>query len=58
MEVVGYAGKIIFDTTKQDGTPLKLMDVSLLHQLGWQAPTTLKNGLVETYRDFLAEQLR
>jgi GDP-L-fucose synthase len=54
MEVVGYTGKIIFDTTKQDGTPRKLMDVSLLHQLGWQTPTTLMNGLVATYRDFLA----
>ena len=58
MEVVGYAGKIIFDTTKQDGTPRKLMDVSLLHQLGWQTPTTLRNGLAATYRDFLVTRKR
>jgi GDP-L-fucose synthase len=58
MEVVGYSGKIVFDTTKHDGAPRKLMDVSLLNRLGWQASTTLRNGLTETYNDFLALSTR
>lgn len=52
-DVVGYQGEIGFDTTKPDGTPRKLMDISCLKGLGWQAPTALKVGLAEAYRDFL-----
>lgn len=52
-EVVGYKGNIVFDTTKPDGTPRKLLDVSKLHGLGWKHKTPLKEGLKITYQDFL-----
>lgn len=52
-EVVGYQGNIVFDTTKPDGTPRKLIDVSKLHGLGWKYKTSLKDGLKITYQDFL-----
>jgi len=48
-EVVGYEGNLVFDTSKPDGTPRKLLDVSKLTQLGWQARTDLKKGLEKTY---------
>lgn len=47
--VVGYQGAIRFDTSKPDGTPKKLLDVSNLSQLGWKATTSLKEGLRKTY---------
>jgi GDP-L-fucose synthase len=53
-DVVGYRGKIVFDTSKPDGTPRKLLDVSRLTQLGWQAKTPLRDGLAAAYADFLA----
>jgi GDP-L-fucose synthase len=53
-EVVGYQGEIEFDTTKPDGTPRKLMDVSRLTTMGWQAPTAFRAGLGAAYRDFVA----
>jgi len=52
-EVVGYQGEIAFDASKPDGTPRKLMDVSRLHAIDWQAPTAFKAGLAQAYRDFL-----
>jgi GDP-L-fucose synthase len=52
--VIGYDGKIVFDTNKPDGTPRKLMDVSRLTQAGWEASTKLENGLSQAYKDFLA----
>jgi GDP-L-fucose synthase len=52
-DVVGYEGNIEFDTSKPDGTPRKLMDVSRLHAMGWRAPTEFKAGLAAAYRDFL-----
>lgn len=52
-KTVGFTGEMIFDTAKPDGTPQKLLDVSKLTTLGWQAKTTLRNGLDEVYRDFL-----
>lgn len=52
-QAVGYTGQIIFDTTKPDGTPRKLMDVSRLKALGWTAPTTLKAGLAKAYQDYI-----
>jgi GDP-L-fucose synthase len=52
--VVGYEGEIAFDATKPDGTPRKLLDVSKLNQLGWQAQTPLKDGLSATYAWFKA----
>ena len=50
---VGYQGTIKFDASKPDGTPRKLMDVSRLHVMGWQAPTEFRKGLEVAYRDFL-----
>lgn len=47
--LVGYQGKINWDTTKPDGTPRKLLDVSKLHNLGWHHTTELKNGIKLTY---------
>ncbi|MEM9979105.1 MAG: GDP-L-fucose synthase, partial [Cyanobacteria bacterium P01_D01_bin.2] len=50
--VVGYKGEIVFDSSKPDGTPRKLMDVSKLKDLGWQAQTSLKDGITKTYEWF------
>lgn len=53
-ETVGYEGKLTFDSTKPDGTPRKLMDVSKLHSLGWKHEIELKEGLKLAYQDYLA----
>jgi GDP-L-fucose synthase len=53
-EIVGYEGKIIFDSTRPDGMPQKLLDVSRLRTLGWTAKTPLREGLSAAYADFLA----
>ena len=55
-EVVGYSGRIEFDTSKPDGTPRKLLDVSLLRSLGWKPTITLKDGIRSTYDWFLRSQ--
>ncbi len=52
-EIVGFRGEIEYDTTKPDGTPRKLLDVSRLNQLGWKHTTTLEEGLRKTYEWFL-----
>jgi GDP-L-fucose synthase len=52
-DIVGYKGSLEFDTTKPDGTPRKLLDVSRLHKLGWKHKVSLKEGLTRTYKDFL-----
>lgn len=52
-ETVGYEGKLVYDASKPDGTPLKLMDVSKINSLGWKAQTSLKDGLKIAYKDFL-----
>ncbi|KAJ8425694.1 hypothetical protein Cgig2_018916 [Carnegiea gigantea] len=49
-EVVGFQGELVWDTTKPDGTPRKLMDSSKLMELGWQPKISLKDGLVDTYK--------
>jgi len=54
-EVTGFQGRIVWDATKPDGTPRKLMDVSRLTALGWQARTNLREGLEKTYAAYLAE---
>jgi GDP-L-fucose synthase len=54
--VVGFEGKLVFDTSKPDGTPRKLMDVSRLKALGWEASTSLEQGLAQTYQWFLENQ--
>jgi GDP-L-fucose synthase len=53
-EVVGFRGGLRFDTSRPDGTPQKLLDVSRLARLGWKARTSLKDGIGLAYRDFLA----
>jgi GDP-L-fucose synthase len=52
-KTVGYQGEIIFDTSKPDGTPRKLMDSSRLNALGWKAQVGLQTGLAAAYQDFL-----
>ena len=54
-EIVGYQGQIIWDTTKPDGTPRKLLDVSKITQLGWKAKTSLKDGIEQTYNWYLED---
>jgi GDP-L-fucose synthase len=54
--VVGYKGKVIYDPTKPDGTPRKLMDVSRLHNLGWKHTTSLEEGIRKAYEWFLENQ--
>jgi len=54
MGVVGFSGQLMFDTTKPDGTPRKLLDVSSLKALGWQAGIELRQGVESTYRSMLA----
>ena len=53
-DVVGYASDIVFDISRPDGTPQKLLDVSRLAQLGWTARTELRAGIAAAYRDFLS----
>ncbi len=55
-QVTGFTGKLVFDTSKPDGTPRKLMDVSRLKALGWQARIGLEEGLSETSAWFVANQ--
>jgi len=57
-KVVGYKGKIVFDTTKPDGTPRKLLDVTKLNRLGWTYKTEIEEGLKKTYDDFLNNAVR
>ena len=57
-QVVGYQGRIEFDTSKPDGTPRKLLDVGKLRALGWQASTPLATGLEHAYQDFLGNASR
>lgn len=57
-EVVGYNGKINWDSSKPDGTPRKLLDVSKLEKMGWKYKTQLKDGIKLTYLDFLNNPMR
>ena len=54
MDVVGFTGRIVFDASKPDGTPRKLLDVGRLHALGWQHRIELRQGIALAYQDFLA----
>ena len=54
MDVVSFKGNVIFDTSKPDGTPRKLLDVSRMKQLGWQAKTPLREGIAKAYASYLA----
>lgn len=53
MRVVGFDGRIVFDASRPDGTPRKLLCVDRIHELGWRAKTGLEEGITEAYRDFL-----
>ena len=55
-DVVGFTGELVFDASKPDGTPRKLMDVSRLAGLGWKATTDLRSGVQQTYDWFLRER--
>jgi GDP-L-fucose synthase len=55
-EAVGYGGELVFDTSKPDGTPRKLMDVTKLHALGWRHTTELREGIALAYADFLSQE--
>lgn len=57
-EVIGYDGEILWDTSKPDGTPRKLLDVSKLESLGWKYKTELKDGIRLSYEDFLNNPMR
>ena len=50
--MVGFEGSLIFDATKPDGTPQKLLDVSLLHSLGWRHTTALEDGIRRVWQTF------
>ena len=56
-EISGYPGEIRFDTTRPDGTPRKLMDVSRLTSLGWKSSISLKSGIAQVYQQHFAEEI-
>ncbi len=56
-KAVGYEGELRWDSSKPDGTPRKLMDVSRLHAMGWKHTTDLGDGIERTYQDFLANEV-
>jgi GDP-L-fucose synthase len=51
--IVGFRGRLVFDTSKPDGTPRKLLDVSRLHSLGWKPKTGFREGIARAYADYL-----
>ena len=55
-EIVGCNPKLIFDTSKRDGTPRKLLDSSKLKKLGWDCARSLREGITSTYEDFLSQK--
>jgi len=58
-EIIGFKGELKFDSTKPDGTPRKLLDVTKLHELGWKDKVDLKNGIkmtYEWYKNFVVEE--
>lgn len=57
-EIVGFDGRLIFDTTKPDGMPRKLLDVSRLQTLGWEAKTSFRDGIAMAYTDFVKNVLK
>ena len=57
-EIVGFRGKLVFDSSKPDGTPRKLLDVSRFQALGWQAKTSFREGIAKAYADYLKNVLK
>ena len=58
MQVAGFNGRIVFDSSKPDGTPRKLLDVSRLAALGWRTRTGLREGIARAYADFAGKESR
>jgi GDP-L-fucose synthase len=58
MQIVGFSGRIVFDNSKPDGMPRKLLDVSRLAALGWRARTVLRDGIARSYADFAGQASR
>jgi GDP-L-fucose synthase len=56
-KVVGFEGALVQDTSKPDGTPRKLLDVSRLNSIGWKARISLEDGIAQTYRWYLEQPL-
>jgi GDP-L-fucose synthase len=56
-EIVGYSGKIVWDTSQPDGTPQKLLDVSRINQIGWKSSIDLRSGLEQTYKWYVESGL-
>ena len=54
IEVIGYEGGLLFDATKPDGTPRKMLNINRIKHLGWKSKITLREGIIATYQDFLA----
>ena len=57
-KVIGYEGQLVYDTSKPDGTPRKLLDISKLKELGWLYKTELEDGIRLTYTDFMLNPIR
>jgi GDP-L-fucose synthase len=57
-EVVNYKGELVFDTSRPDGTPRKLLDSSKLIGMGWRPRTSFREGLERTYSEFIAGNYR
>ncbi len=57
-DVVGFKGRLVFDTTKPDGTMRKLLDIDRLRQLGWKPETRLRDGIVGAFQDYLGGEAR
>jgi GDP-L-fucose synthase len=55
-EVLGFQGSLVFDTTKPDGTPRKLLDVSILFEMGWRPGISLREGIRDAYQWFVSSQ--
>ena len=55
-DIVGYIGELVYDTSKPDGTPRKVLDISRISMLGWKARTSLREGLEKTYQWFLTNK--
>jgi GDP-L-fucose synthase len=55
MDVAGFEGDIVFDSSKPDGTPRKLLSADRLNALGWKARTGLREGIEQAYADFVSK---
>jgi GDP-L-fucose synthase len=56
--IVGFEGRIVWDSSRPNGTPRKLLDISKVREMGWKAMTGLEEGIALAYEDFLANPVR